>query len=48
MDSDIKRILSYRKADKQGTVAESEVQAGAETEVLGKYKALSESEQLRF
>lgn len=48
VDSDIKRILSYRKADKQGTVAESEVQAGAETEVLGKYKALSESEQLLF
>ncbi len=60
VNSDIEGILSYRKADKQGTVVESEVQAdaetgeesdvqiGAETEVLEKYKALSEREQLLF
>lgn len=56
VDSDIKRILSYRKADKQG-VAESDVQPGVESEaavdnytseVLEKYKSLSESEQLLF
>lgn len=60
VNSDIEGILSYRKADKQGTVVESEVQVdaetgeesdvqiGAETEVLEKYKALSEREQLLF
>ena len=57
VDSDIEGILSYRKADKQGTVAESEVQPGVESEaavdnytseVLGKYKSLSEREQLLF
>lgn len=60
VNSDIEGILSYRKADKQGTVVESEVQAdaetgeesdvqiGAETEVLEKYKSLSEREQLLF
>lgn len=60
VNSDIEGILTYRKADKQGTVVESEVQAdaetgeesdvqiGAETEVLEKYKSLSEREQLLF
>ena len=57
VNSDIEGILSYRKADKQGTVVESEVQPGVESEaavdnytseVLEKYKSLSEREQLLF
>ena len=47
VDSDIERILSYRKADKQGVESEAAVENYTSV-VFEKYKPLSDSEQLLF